>query len=173
MKASVVTTAAVAAAVGAVAVASAPVQVQAQDRVRRSVEPGAATRSIVVKSLAVTPTDAGAAEVSLLLRIGFNFDSAVLTDAARRDLDGVAAGLNDPALRAARVVLEGHTDATGDAAYNLRLSEQRARAVVDYLVQRGVAAGRLRSAGFGEGRLLPEYAPGDDRQRRVEIVRTF
>lgn len=168
---SVVTAAVVAAAIGAGA--SAPVQVHAQGRVRRSVEPGAATRSIVVKSLAVTPADAGAAEVSLLLRVGFDFDSAVLTDAARRDLDGVAAGLNDPALRAARIVLEGHTDATGDAGYNLQLSEQRARAVVDYLVQRGVAAGRLRPAGYGEYRPLPEYAPADDRQRRVEIVRTF
>ena len=169
MKASVMTAAFVVAALGVGA--SAPVQ--AQDRVRRSVEPGAATRNVVVKSLAVTPADAGAAEVSLLLRIGFDFDSAVLTDAARRDLDGVAAGLNDPALRTARIVLEGHTDATGDAAYNLRLSEQRARAVVTYLIQRGVTAGRLRSVGFGEGRLLPEYAPADDRQRRVEIVRTF
>jgi len=45
--------------------------------------------------------------------------------------------------------------------------------VVSYLVRRGVAAPRLRAAGFGEMRLLPAFAPADDRQRRVEIVRTF
>ena len=46
-------------------------------------------------------------------------------------------------------------------------------AVVAYLVRRGVAGGRLQAAGYGEDRLLPAYAPTDDRQRRVEIVRTF
>gem|GEM_PF-5201048 len=45
--------------------------------------------------------------------------------------------------------------------------------MVSYLVRRGVAAPRLRAAGFGEMRLLPAFAPADDRQRRVEIVRTF
>ena len=52
-------------------------------------------------------------------------------------------------------------------------SPGRAEAVVAYLVRRGVAAPRLRAAGFGESRLLPAFAPADDRQRRVEIVRTF
>ena len=39
--------------------------------------------------------------------------------------------------------------------------------------QRGVTGDRLRPAGFGEYRLLPEHAATDRRQRRVEIVRTF
>ena len=90
-----------------------------------------------------------------------------------RDLDGVAAALTDPQLAAAQLTLEGHTDATGSEDYNLRLSERRAEAVVTYLAGRGVARARLRAAGFGEQRLLPAYAPADERQRRVEIVRTF
>ena len=147
----------------------------AQTRVRRSID-GPLDRQIVVKSLAVVP-EPGApgapSEVSLMLRIEFEFDSARLTAVARRDLDEVAAALNDPELVAASVTLEGHTDAAGAPEYNLGLSQRRAEAVVAYLVTRGVASARLRPAGFGEYRLLPGYGPLDDRQRRVEIVRTF
>ena len=148
----------------------------AQDRVQRSID-GPVTREAVTRSLVLVPDNAGdpggPSEVSLLLRIEFEFDSAALTVRARQDLDGVAAALNDPQLVAARLTLEGHTDATGSEEYNLRLSQRRAEAVVAYLVARGVAGARLRAAGFGEYRLLPAYAPADDRQRRVEIVRTF
>ena len=148
----------------------------AQDRVQRSIE-GPVTREAVTRSLLLVPDNAGdpggPSEVSLLLRIEFEFDSAALTLRARQDLDGVAAALNDPQLVAARLTLEGHTDATGSEEYNLRLSQRRAEAVVAYLVARGVAGERLRAAGFGEYRPLPAYAPADDRQRRVEIVRTF
>ena len=148
----------------------------AQDRLRRSID-GPVTREAVTRALVLVPDDAGAAggagEVSLMLRIEFGFDSAELTGRARRDLDGVAAALNDPQLLAARVTLEGHTDASGSEQYNLRLSQRRAEAVVAYLVRRGVAGDRLRPAGFGEYRPLPAYPPTDDRQRRVEIVRTF
>lgn len=148
----------------------------AQNRLQRSID-GPVTREAVTRSLAVVPEDGGGpdgpAQVSLMLRIAFDFDSAVLSVQARRDLDSVAAALNGPELRGARLALEGHTDARGTATYNLQLSQRRADAVVAYLLQRGVAGGRLRSAGFGEQRPLPEYAPTDDRQRRVEIVRSF
>ncbi len=148
----------------------------AQDRVRRSLD-GPVTREAVTRSLVLVPDNTGdpggPSEVSLLLRIEFGFDSSDLTGQAMRDLDGVAAALNDPQLVAAQVTLEGHTDATGPEDYNLRLSQRRAEAVVAYLVRRGVAAPRLQAAGFGEYRPLAAFAPTDDRQRRVEIVRTF
>ena len=147
-----------------------------QDRLRRSID-GPVTREAVTRSLAVVPDNAGdpggPAEVSLMLRIEFAFDSATLTAQAMRDLDGVAAAINGPELATAQLTLEGHTDATGTEDYNLRLSERRVEAVVTYLAARGVARPRLRPVGFGEGRLLPAFAPTDDRQRRVEIVRTF
>ena len=148
----------------------------AQDRLQRSLE-GPVTPEAVTRGLTVVPDLAGAvggpSEVSLMLRIEFGFDSAVLTGSAMRDLDAVGAALNDPVLQSARLTLEGHTDATGGADYNLRLSQQRAEAVRAYLILRGVSSDRLGAAGFGEYRLLPAYPPTDDRQRRVEIVRAF
>ena len=143
----------------------------------RSFVRGAVTADVVERALVLVPDGAGTpdgpSEVSLALTVEFAFDSADLTGGAMRDLDEVAAALGRPALRDVRLTLEGHTDATGDAAYNLRLSQRRAESVVSHLVRRGVAAGRLQPAGFGEYRPLPGYAPEDGRQRRVELVRGF
>lgn len=148
----------------------------AQDRARSFVR-GAVTSDAVERALVLVPdgagTSGGPSEVSLALTVEFAFDSADLTGRAMRDLDEVAAALNGAALRDVRLTLEGHTDARGDAAYNLRLSQRRAEAVVTYLASRGVTPGRLRATGFGEHRLLPGYTPDDSRQRRVELVRTF
>ena len=148
---------------------------QGTDRLQRSIQ-GPVTREAVTRSLVLAPgsDEAGRAqEMSLVLGIAFGFDSAELTGRARRDLDNVADALNGPELAGTRLTIEGHTDASGSADYNLRLSRQRAEAVVAYLLRRGVAAHRLQAAGFGEYRLLPEYDGMDDRQRRVEIVRAF
>ncbi len=46
--------------------------------------------------------------------------------------------------------ITSHTDAEGDDAYNLKLSEQRAAAVVNYIVSAGIKAKRLKSIGKGE-----------------------
>ena len=148
----------------------------AQERTRSFVR-GAVTADAVERALVLVPDGAGTpdgpSEVSLALTVEFAFDSADLTGGAMRDLDEVAAALGRPALQSVRLTLEGHTDATGGAEYNLRLSQRRAESVVSYLVRRGVAAGRLQPAGFGEYRPLPGYAPEDGRQRRVELVRGF
>ena len=148
----------------------------AQDRLQRSIA-GPVTPEAVTRSLVLVPENAGdpggPAELSLMVEISFEFDSAKLTPQARQELNAVAAALSGPELAGVQLVLEGHTDATGSADYNLRLSQRRANAVVAYLTLRGVSRDRLRAAGYGEYRLLPDYAPTDDRQRRVEIVRTF
>lgn len=69
-----------------------------------------------------------------------------------------------------RLEIGGHTDNEGTAAYNQRLSEQRARAVVDYLVQHGVAAGRLRAVGYGASRPVSsnDTSEGRAQNRRTE-----
>jgi len=67
----------------------------------------------------------------------------------------------------------GFTDTTGSAATNQRLSEQRAQAVADYLIARGVSRSRIETRGFGEQREYLRVPTGDNvdepRNRRVEI----
>jgi outer membrane protein OmpA-like peptidoglycan-associated protein len=70
------------------------------------------------------------------------------------------------------VQIEGHTDATGSAAYNQTLSENRAASVRSYLVQRGVEANRLIAVGYGMTRPIADNATaaGRAQNRRVEIL---
>ncbi len=67
--------------------------------------------------------------------------------------------------------IEGHTDSSGAASTNLRLSDKRAAAVVDYLIKKGIPAARLSSKGFGEDYPIASNATRDGRaqNRRVEI----
>lgn len=70
-----------------------------------------------------------------------------------------------------KVLLEGHTDSTNTAAYNLDLSARRAKAVVTYLVKQGIDAGRVSSKGFGKERPIASNANAQGRSlnRRVEV----
>jgi outer membrane protein OmpA-like peptidoglycan-associated protein len=70
------------------------------------------------------------------------------------------------------MVVEGHTDSQGKAAYNQDLSQRRAQAVRDYLVSRGVAQDRVTAQGFGSTRSIADNTSAEGRanNRRVEIV---
>ena len=86
-------------------------------------------------------------------------------------LDLVARSLLDwPSVR---VEIAGHTDAVGSEASNQRLSQQRAGAVRDWLVARGVDPGRLVARGYGESEPIDDNdTPGGRaRNRRVELRR--
>lgn len=69
--------------------------------------------------------------------------------------------------------VEGHTDATGGAALNQTLSESRSKAVVDKLVEMGIASNRLTSAGKGQTNPIADNATDEGRakNRRVEFVK--
>ena len=67
------------------------------------------------------------------LKVHFDFDSAALTPEAIAQLDQLGQVLEREALRSYRFRISGHTDAVGSDAYNERLSQQRASAVVSYL----------------------------------------
>ena len=69
-------------------------------------------------------------------------------------------------------MIEGHTDNTGSADYNQALSQRRANAVADVLMNNGVPAARLRTIGRGEDEPLASTlsATGRAQNRRVEIV---
>ncbi len=71
-----------------------------------------------------------------------------------------------------RIRVEGHTDSRGAAEVNLRLSQERAESVVDFLVEHGVARSRLTARGWGEEQPVDprETEAAWDRNRRVEFV---
>jgi OmpA-OmpF porin, OOP family len=105
------------------------------------------------------------------LMITFRTGSAVLMPQARANAQEFAKALNMPDLRSVRLSIEGHTDAVGDAAENRALSERRAQAVRNYLVQLGVSASRLVAVGYGEDRLAYPDFPSAPQNRRVQATK--
>jgi len=101
----------------------------------------------------------------VLRNVFFNTGSAELLPASRLELDRLVALLDEhPALR---IRINGHTDDVGGEADNLALSEARARAVYDYLLEAGIAPERLQYKGFGERRpLVPNDSPENRRMNR-------
>lgn len=71
-----------------------------------------------------------------------------------------------------RIRIEGHTDSTGPANVNMRISQQRAEAVRDQLVAMGIAADRIRAVGMGEDFPIAsnEDTDGRSRNRRVDVI---
>jgi outer membrane protein OmpA-like peptidoglycan-associated protein len=101
--------------------------------------------------------------------ITFDFDSDVIRPESTPVLDALFKGL--AADKSQSVTIEGHTSSEGTDAYNQRLSESRARAVVADLVRRGIPASRLSATGLGETRPIASNNDESGRamNRRVEI----
>ncbi|MFW6052264.1 MAG: OmpA family protein, partial [Myxococcota bacterium] len=88
-------------------------------------------------------------ELVILEKIYFRTDSAQILRRSNPILDAVAATLTgNPDIELLEV--QGHADERGPDEYNLRLTRDRAAAVVEALVERGVSRRKLRSAGYGE-----------------------
>ncbi|WP_144096707.1 OmpA family protein [Croceicoccus sediminis] len=110
-------------------------------------------------------------KVNLPDGVTFATDSSTISPSFKAVLDDIAASLIQ--YPDSLVDVYGFTDNTGSEAYNLQLSERRAKAVADYLIYQGVPAARLATKGFGED---PNYfvasndtAEGRAMNRRVEI----
>ncbi len=107
-----------------------------------------------------------------LLRLNyvyFDAGAAKLTELSRYELDNLAESLNKyPNMT---IEVGGHTDNTGDAAQNLTLSSERARAVKDYLVGKGIAASRLQAVGYGQNQPADtnDTEAGREKNRRTEF----
>ncbi len=101
--------------------------------------------------------------------IGFEFAKATLTPESKTELDELADMLIDyPNMH---IEVEGHTDDVGSDASNMALSENRAQAVVDFLLGRKVEKERITAHGYGETRpLQPNNSEGNRAlNRRVEF----
>jgi OOP family OmpA-OmpF porin len=100
----------------------------------------------------------------------FDFDKATLKPEGKRLVDQAVDTLKaNPTMR---VSVEGHTDAIGSEAYNLKLSERRADAVRDYMVSEGIDPSRISTEGFGKTRPVADNSTAEGRaeNRRVEIL---
>ena len=108
--------------------------------------------------------------VTLSGSILFRSAESKLLSSAQVKLDQVANALL--AVRARNLIVEGHTDSQGSESYNQGLSERRANAVRDYLVQRGYPVDRIQSRGKGKGSPIANNASPEGRanNRRVEII---
>lgn len=102
----------------------------------------------------------------------FGFDKSNLSNDAKKNLDKLVNIMKD--YEDTNIEVQGHTDSKGSEAYNQKLSEQRATAVSQYLMEKGINNFRLSINGFGE--LLPKYINTSDEgrllNRRVEFLIT-
>jgi outer membrane protein OmpA-like peptidoglycan-associated protein len=122
--------------------------------------------------VAAEPAPLPKEETIVIRNVHFEFDKATLTAADRAQLDTVATRLKTEATTA-RLSVSGHTDSVGRDAYNQRLSEQRAKAVTDYLVSSGVPRASVVSVkGMGEAQPVADNNTADGRamNRRTEIL---
>ncbi|MBN1106368.1 MAG: OmpA family protein [Deltaproteobacteria bacterium] len=119
---------------------------------------------------AVTPRPAPPAKREVTLKwVHFDFDKADLTPQAKATLDETAKILKDhPGMM---LELDGYTDVIGTDAYNLKLSERRAKTVHNYLVSKGVPAARLKVKALGKSNPVADNKTPQGRaeNRRVEL----
>jgi outer membrane protein OmpA-like peptidoglycan-associated protein len=123
----------------------------------------------LAKYLANT-TDTTVPRTFVFDRLNFASGTTRLTPDSVQTVNDLAAILK--AYPTAAVQLEGHTDNTGDAEANKKLSQDRADAVKELLVKGGVDGGRLSTAGYGQEKPVASNATEDGKakNRRLELV---
>lgn len=109
----------------------------------------------------------------VLQNIEFETNSAVLLESSLKELQQLLEYLQKhPNIK---IAIQGHTDNVGEEAANLTLSQARAQAVVDFLLEQGIAAPRLTAKGWGATQPLHSNATleGRAKNRRVEFIVTW
>lgn len=107
-----------------------------------------------------------------ILYINFDVDKANITTEGKEVVTQIAEALqNDKSLK---IAIEGHTDNTGDASHNKKLSNERANAVMNDLISNGIDKSRVTAKGFGAEKPLVANDSEENKakNRRVELVRT-
>ncbi|MCR4826875.1 MAG: OmpA family protein [Bacteroidales bacterium] len=117
-----------------------------------------------LKDIVLQPTDVGT--VVTLKNVFFDFDKAELKPESFVELDKLVSYLQHNTVR---IEIGGHTDNHGSEEYNDRLSENRAKAVYDYLVQKGIPVDRLTYKGYG---MRMPVADNDTEEGRAANRRT-
>ena len=110
--------------------------------------------------------------IKITFRQGIQFavNSAELTTASKTNLQDLARVLNK--YEDTNVLIEGHTDITGERSYNQTLSEKRAASVSNYIKSLGVVGGRITTVGYGPDQPVADNntKAGRQQNRRVEVA---
>lgn len=120
------------------------------------------TKDVALKKLEVGST-------IVLRNIFFDFDKATIRPESANELDRLIKLLNDnPTVK---IELGSHTDNKGSDEYNMKLSDNRSKSVVAYLIAKGIAATRLVAKGYGETKFIDTNETDEGRQnnRRTEF----
>lgn len=149
-------------------------KVEATDQAQgqtRALRPGAASMATTAPAPAPVATKP-AKPASINMQISFDFNSDRISGSSEQTMANLAAALSSPQLQTRNFTVIGHTDGKGSDVYNKALSDRRAAAVRRYLIDKGVAASRLRAMGKGKSQLLNPADPFAAENRRVEILAT-
>ena len=98
----------------------------------------------------------------------FNTGKSTFKSGVTEKIDVIAKVMNKNPK--ANFLIEGHTDSTGSAAINDKLSKERAMAVKDYLVKKGIDTTRLDAQGFGQNQPIASNKTADGRSQNRRVV---
>ena len=129
--------------------------------------PPAACEQVAV----VAPPETVVQTLTLEADTFFDFDKSVVKPEGQQVLNRLAQDIQ-AADSVSVVSVVGHTDAIGTESYNQGLSERRAAAVADYLIQQGVNPNLIRTRGMGEAQPVATNATPEGRaqNRRVDVI---
>ncbi len=117
--------------------------------------------------------DKNGCPISQVLELNFKFDSFEITKGSCPLIDKFAKFMKENPLYKAQVI--GHTDSIGRASYNMTLSQERAKAIMNALLKKGIDASRLSAVGRGELEPIQDnhLRVGRKANRRIEIKLSF
>ncbi|HUT53206.1 MAG TPA: OmpA family protein [bacterium] len=122
---------------------------------------------VIEKNILLDPAKVGT--IFIINNLYFDFDKSTLRPESKNELNNAIRWLNSNPN--AIIEIGGHTDAKGSDTYNIKLSQNRAKSVYDYLVQNGINPSRLQAHGYGERMPIATNSTDVGRQynRRVEF----
>ncbi|MEZ5471348.1 MAG: OmpA family protein [Marinicella sp.] len=123
-----------------------------------------ATRSILTRGIKIKPK----LDVSIL----FDFNSDTLTSQGRTQVQAIITAMQSGSMKNKKLNFVGHTDKIGDSSYNINLSQRRAQAVANYIIQFDSSLShRISTTGKGETQLISYGDSEEDHRlnRRVEL----
>lgn len=123
-----------------------------------------------VDNLGENPSPRDVARALSIQVVNFEVDKAIIPDANKALLDRAVKLMEQ--VPDMKLMIIGHTDKTADAAYNMKLSQERAQAMKDYMVSKGADASKLMTKGMGETDPIADNSTdqGRFRNRRIEFT---